>query len=59
MQFDDESVLEGAVVDLTVATAAAVGTITSATWAKWAWVLAAVMAVKTVIQGVVADKVKL
>ena len=53
MELDDDAVLNGAAVDLSVGTAAAVGTIVSAPWASAAWVVVAVLAVKTVVQAAV------
>lgn len=53
MELDDEAVLDGAAVDLTVATGAAVGTIISAPWAGVVWAVVAVLASKTVVQAAV------
>jgi hypothetical protein len=53
MELDDEAVLDGAAVDLTVGTVAAVGTIVSAPWAVVAWAAVAVLAGKTVVQAAV------
>jgi hypothetical protein len=53
MELDDDAVLDGAAVDLTVATGAAVGTIVSASWAGLAWAAVAVLVAKTVVQSAV------
>jgi hypothetical protein len=53
MELDDDSVLEGAAVDLTAGTVAAVGTIVSAPWAGLAWAAVAVLVAKTVVQAAV------
>ena len=53
MELDDEAVLDGAAVDLTVATGAAVGTIISAPWAGVVWFAVAVLVGKTVVQAAV------
>ena len=58
MELDDEALLNGAAVDLTAATAAAVGTIISAGWAPIAWVVVAGLAAKTVAQAAVTALLK-
>jgi hypothetical protein len=58
MELDDDAVLDGAAVDLTVGTVAAVGTIVSAPWAGFAWAAVAVLVAKTVVQAAVTAFVR-
>jgi hypothetical protein len=53
-EFPEVTLLNGATVDLTVAVAAAVGTVLDADWAAVAWIAVGVLAGKTLVQTFVA-----